>query len=360
MTPNDQPNEIAVFHDGTSNRKRRVALRFGSQLEIVEDGVTITSWPFGDIRRADGHKALRLSCVSAPPLARLVIDDETAAGILRLRCGSLDQASGGGQTWRIVGWSLAAACSIVLMVLYGIPLAADRLAPLVPVAVEKRLGEAVDRQVRALMGDRVCSQPEGQRALAKLVDKLREAGGTSVPLEPQVLTSSIPNAVALPGGKIYLFEPLLRRARSSDEIAGVIAHEIGHAHHRDGLRTLIRTGGTSFLIGLLFGDITGSGAVIFAARSILDASHSREAETAADDFAVKAMTGLGRSAAPLGKFLVRISDGDDRGTILDSHPMSAERLERIKQIDRPSTGPGILTDGEWRALRDICSESEAP
>src|SRR3546814_8195635 len=34
----------------------------------------------------------------------------------------------------------------------------------------------------------------------------------------------------------------LRRARNPDEIVGVIAHEIGHVHHRDGLRSLIRTG----------------------------------------------------------------------------------------------------------------------
>lgn len=356
MTLDDRPEHSAVFYDGQSNRKRLVALRLGAQLEIVEDGVAIASWPFGDIRRADGHKTLRLSAVSAAPLARLDIEDEATAAALRQRCGSLDRDSGERQTLRIIGWSLAAACSIVLMALYGIPLAADRLTPLVPAGVEKRLGDAVDKQVRAVMGDKLCTAPEGQRALLKLVGKLKEAGGASMELDPQVLTSFTPNAVALPGGRIYLFEPLLREARSPDEVAGVLAHEIGHAHHRDGLRTLLRTGGTSFLIGLLFGDITGGGAVIFAAQSILDASFSREAETAADEFAVRSMTGLGRSAAPLGTFLVRLTGSERRGTILDSHPVSAERLAHIEKLDRPTTGPALLSDAEWRALREICAK----
>ena len=48
--------------------------------------------------------------------------------------------------------------------------------------------------------------------------------------------------------------------------------------HRDSMRKIIQTGGTSFLIGLLFGDVIGAGAVIFATRSMLDASYSRDAE----------------------------------------------------------------------------------
>lgn len=354
MTVEQQPDYPAVFYDGATNRKRLVVLRFGLKLDIVEDGVTIASWAYVDIRRADGQQVLRVSCLSAPTLARLEIANETAVEVLRLRCGSLDLGSGRSQTWHIIGWSLAAACSIVLMVVYGIPYAADRLAPLVPAGVEKRLGEAVDKQVLALMSSGICTGAEGQRALAKMVGALKAAGGADAELAPRVLSSPVPNAVALPGGRIYLFEALLKRAKGPDEVAGVLAHEIGHAHHRDGLRQLIRAGGTSFLIGLLFGDITGSGAVIFAAQSLLDASHSRGAETAADDFAVAALGKLGRSPAPFGEFLVRITGKDDRGTILDSHPVSADRLERMRTLDRPNTGPALLTDQEWRALKGIC------
>lgn len=346
----------AVYYDGVSSRKRQVELRLGAQLDIAEHGIELATWRYDDIRRVDGSHGLRLTSLSAAPQARLEIEDEAVQRLLTARCTALDQDRGGGQAWRIFAWSLAAAASIVLMTLYGIPQIADRLAPLVPAAAERRLGDAVDRQMRALMGGKLCTGADGQRAFAKMVDALKVAGGSTIPLEAQVLSSPIPNAVALPGGRVYLFEGLLQRARDPDEIAGVIAHEIGHAEHRDGLRSVIQTGGTSFLFGLLFGDITGSGAVIFVSRTLLDASHSREAETAADDFAIRAMTRLGRSPAPLGEFLVRITGKGGRTTIIDSHPVSSERLERMKHAVPATAGPPILTDAEWQALKRVCAD----
>src|SRR3546814_6800274 len=158
---NDRPEHAAVFYDGTSNRKRRIALRFAQQLELVENGVIIASWPYDDVRRADGHKTLRLSAISALPLARLDIEDETTARALRARCRSLDHGNGSGQTWRIAGWSLAAACSIVLMTHYGIPLAAARPAPLTPAPVEKPLGPAGAQHVSHNQGNSQRSAPEG-------------------------------------------------------------------------------------------------------------------------------------------------------------------------------------------------------
>lgn len=356
----DQAAPNAVFYDGHSNRKRRVTLRFRTAIDIVEAGVTLASWPYADIRRADGHKLLRLSAVSAPPLARLDIEDPATAEAVLARCTAPERTASGRQTWRIVGWSLAAAASIIVMTLYGIPLLAERMVPLIPIAAEQRLGNAVDRQLRAMLPGDNCTEAEGQRAFAKMVERLQEAGGLKVPIDPQVIASSIPNAVALPGGRIYLFDGLLRRADSPDEVAGVIAHEIGHVQHRDGMRRLLQAGGTSFLIGLLFGDITGGGAVIFVSRALLNASHSREAETNADEFAIATMRRLGRSPAPMGELLVRMTNSERPGTILDSHPVSAEQLERMKKAAPDHAGPPLLTDQEWQALKRVCPAIEGP
>jgi predicted Zn-dependent protease len=344
-----------IYRDGTSNRKRPVTLRFADTLEIVESGNVIASWRYEDIRRADDPHGLRLTSISALPLARLDIENKDIAQELLSRCRSLDAGRSGTQAWRIVGWSLAAACSIVAVTLYGIPLVADRLASVLPLSLEKRIGDAVDQQVRTAFPGEICNQPEGRAAFAAMVNKLRDAGGLSFPLTAEVSSSSVVNAFALPGGKIYLFDGLLQKARTPDEIAGVLAHELGHVAHRDNLRKVIQAGGTSFLIGLLLGDITGGGAVILAARSIIDASYSREAETDADAFATSVMHKLGRSPRPMGEFLVRVT-GDKKSTvtILDSHPMSADRLARMKQEDRPVTGPEILSAREWEALKGIC------
>jgi Zn-dependent protease with chaperone function len=347
----------AIYYDGTSSRKRQVTLQPGAALDIVENGATVASWPFAEIRRADGGRSVRLSCLKALPLARLEIADKAAAERILGFCHALDADHHSKQTGKVIAWSLGAACSIVLVTLFGIPLLADRLAPMVPYAVEKRIGEAVDRQAKAILGGRICERSEGQAALEKMVDKIRLAGGMTSPLEAHVLSTSIPNAFALPGGKVYLLDGLIQKAKDPDEVAGVLAHELGHAHHRDGLRKLIQTGGSSFLIGLLFGDIMGGGAVLFAARSVIDASYSREAETRADSFAIASMNALGRSPRPLGEFLVRITGNSRVSTVIDSHPLSADRLDRMKKEDRGSSGAPILTLAEWQALRNICTDS---
>src|SRR4029079_3346461 len=144
-----------------------------------------------------------------------------------------------------------------------------------------------------------------------------------------VLSTSVPNAFALPGGKVYLFNGLLAKADNADEIAGVLAHELGHLKHRDNMRGLIHNGGTSFLIGLLFGDVTGAGELIFASRSLVTTSYTREAEQAADGFSIEVMHKLGRPTKPMGGLLVRVPGKEGKGlSILSSHPLAANGLAR--------------------------------
>jgi Zn-dependent protease with chaperone function len=347
-----------IYFDGASSRRRAVALAFADQLDISEDDHKIAVWPYADIRRADSPPGtLRLTCLTAPALARLEIRDTSVAAELTSRCARLDENVPGRGVAKIVGWSLAAAVSIVGVVLFGVPLAADRLTPLVPQALERRLGEASDGQIKAIFGKKVCSNAAGQRAFVKLVNTLRETAGLDTSVQSAVLLSYIPNAFALPGGKVYLFSPLLAKAENADEIAGVLAHELGHLQHRDNMRELIYNGGTSFLIGLLFGDITGSSAVIFASRSLVTASYSREAEQNADTFAIDMMHRLGRSPKPMGELLFRVTgkQGDHSLSILASHPLTEDRLARMSREDQPPTGPPLLTPEEWTSLKAICS-----
>jgi predicted Zn-dependent protease len=356
---------LSAYFDGTTNRKHRVELRIGSALDLVEDGVVIATWPFDSIRRMDAPTgSLRLGSVSAEPLARLEISDAATAQALVRQCTLLEAGRGGSvHAGRIVFWSLAAVCSILAVAAYGIPLAADRLAPLVPVAVEKRIGEAVDGQIRLLFGGKVCEGAEGRAAFKKLVGKLQVASGIDLPLEAEVLGTSLRNAVALPGGKVYMLDGLLQRAENADEIAGVLAHEIAHVHHRDGLRRLIQTGGTSFLIGLLFGDVFGGSALIFATQHLLDASYSRETEQSADAFAIEVMNKLGRAPAPMGELLLRITGAEARkgkggASLLSSHPLTEDRLATMKKLGRGNTGPELLSADEWRALKAVCGTKE--
>ena len=350
--------DSAFYFDGMSSHRHAVLLAFQDRLGINEGGQALASWSYADIRRADSPPGtLRVSCVAAPALARLEIRDKAVADALISRCLRLDENfSSRRGVATIVGWSLAATVSIVAVILFGVPLAADRLTPLVPQAFERRLGDVADGQVKALFGDKTCNDASGQAAFTKLVNAIREAAGLDTSVESAVLSSAIPNAFALPGGKVYLFDGLLAKAENPDEIAGVLAHELGHVKHRDSMRTLIYNGGTSFLIGLLFGDITGSGALIFASRSLITASHSRETEQAADTVSIDVMRSLGRSAKPMGELMFRVTGKEaDKGlSILAGHPLTEDRLARMSREDRLSGGPPLLSPEEWAALKAIC------
>ncbi|MBR0756687.1 M48 family metallopeptidase [Bradyrhizobium jicamae] len=358
------PGRTAAYFDGTSNKRRTVTLRLDYALVIMEDGARIASWTYDDIRRADSPTGLlRLSCITGQGLARLEIRDAALAAEVTARCPRLDEnlPSRRGIA-AIVGWSLAAATSIVLVVLFGVPLAAERLTPLVPDSFERRLGEVGDKQVSAVFSPTQCTNAAGQAAFEKLVGKLRESAGLDTSVQSKVVTTSpkIANAFALPGGRVYLFNELLAKAENADEVAGVLAHELGHVRHRDSMRELIHNGGSSFLIGLLFGDVTGSGALLFTSRTLVQSSYSRDAESNADSFAIETMHRLGRPAKPMGELMLRITGKEGKGiTLLSSHPLTEDRLARMDKADSGlKQGPPLLSGAEWQALKGICGSTK--
>jgi predicted Zn-dependent protease len=354
--------EPAVFFDGRSSRRRIVALSFADRLLIADpdasNGGPLAAWPYHAIRRVDGPEdALRLSCAAAPPLARLELRDPAMrADVLRL-CQTLDGPGSAGtvSVRRIAAASLAAGAAILAMIWFGMPLLATRLAAVLPYAWEKPLGDAVDPRVRAMFGA-ACRKPEGVAALRKLIGQLQEVARLPIAPNAAVLRSKVPNAFALPGGRVYVLSGLLTKSESPDELAGVLSHELGHVAHRDALRRLIREGGSSFLVGLLFGDVTGSGAVLMAGRAVLSASHSRAAEEDADAFAVNVMHGLGRPGAPMGALLQRVTGSGEEGipSILRDHPLTADRKAMLEAEDTPAPGPALLDETEWQALKRIC------
>ncbi len=355
-------SDPAVYFDGRSSRRHIVRLQFNEGLTILEAGVTLVAWPYADIRVLEvGPSQMRLGCICAPPLARLVLQGRDHQDAIRMLCPNLS-APGAGlpvSSRRIVAWSLAAVCVMVGVIWFGIPILADAVADAAPIGLERLLGQVVDRQVRAVFSGAPCTNPDGQAALMTLVTKLQSKARLTIPPQPVVLQSSIPNAFALPGGRVYVLSALLGRAHSPDELAGVLAHEFGHVAHRDGLRRLIRDGGTGFLVGALFGDVTGAGAALFVVRSFLNAANTREAEANADAFAITVMHGLGRPTTPMAELLERIAGPEDEDfALLRDHPLTRERSERLRENEPTVKGAPLISDSKWAELKGICARRE--
>ncbi len=349
----------AVYFDGRSSALRPVSLNFGLALEIIEENVLLDIWPYAEIRGSRlASGAFRVSALSAPSVCWVEIYDE--AVIERILANSpliagekVEHLRTRPATWAGLGAFLAA---IVALIWFGLPLAAGAISERLPTDVEKEIGEVADKQVLATFKGKRCRTPQGEAALGKLSDVLQSAGDLRLPATIVALSSKVPNAFALPGGKVYLLSGLLAKAQNQDEILGVLAHELGHVQHRDHLRRIIADGGAAYIIGLLLGQVNGGGALIYASKTLLFAAHSRAAEAQADAFAAQTLAKLGRPAKPMGELLLRVTGPQDDGafTILHDHPLSKDRLDYLAGQDQGVQAPPVLSDAEWAALKAIC------
>jgi Zn-dependent protease with chaperone function len=362
----------ATYFDGVTSARHDVTVTLGaSALQILaSDGHTLAEWPYAELEAVPAPQGLlRIGRIDNPVLARLDVRDPKLAAAIDDLSVPIDRS---GRTERrgrrkVVLWSLAATVSLLLVAIFAVPEIASRLTPLVPYAVEIKLGAAVDAQVRSALdkshaGARfVCGSGEaeqaGRAAFDKMFAKLEQAAGQPIPLRIMVVRNNEANAVTLPGGLIYVFYGLIDKAENADEVAGVIAHELGHVAHRDGTRTVLQQGAMSLLFGLLLGDFVGGGAVVVAGKAILQTSYSRSVEATADDYAVDLMNGLGADPRALGTILARI-DGSSHSSLklLLDHPETKERVSAINA--RAGTAPisPVLAPSEWTDMKRICSE----
>jgi predicted Zn-dependent protease len=107
-----------------------------------------------------------------------------------------------------------------------------------PYSWEKSLGEAVDSQLLSLFGN-TCAKPKGTAALRKLLRRLLTVANLPIPPDPAVLRSTIANAFALPGGRIYVLSGLLKISEMPSHDARVLEDSMGRAARRWQLRRCI-------------------------------------------------------------------------------------------------------------------------
>lgn len=371
----------ARFYDGLVADAKTVGLDYEARGDVgnlvIRDAVTaaeIARWPSADLNTHPGRKdELRLSAAGQPSGARVVVrgSQDIARIMATLPVLSHKQRLETGRQIRIAVTATVALAGVIVAYLYGVPLLAGRLTALVPPAWEKSLGDTVAIQMEASLDESgvvtVCdTDPDSlaNRAIARFGQEALAGSGSPFDLDIKVVRSEIPNAFALPGGRVYFFSALLEKAESQDEFAGVLAHEIGHVAYRHGMEQLISTAGTGALIGFILGDMTGISVAAGLGATIIDARFSRDAERQADAYAALVANRMDFNPAGLAELINRVGSDDDFTralALLSTHPLTEDRkaaLEILSQ-QRPTGLEPPFTAAEWQAIRAMCSPGQA-
>lgn len=327
----------ASYFDGRSTRRQQVELEF-TDSEVIARG----EW--GETRAPRSHVEVSEAMGKAPRFISFpdgkrfeVADLQTLADCLLVSQLNDSPVVRLQSRWSSTLGALVGVLAFVAAAyVWGLPALGSFLAPRVPASVVASLSastlQTLDEQLlkpselpqarqEALKAefDRILKQRAGQPAYRIY---FRQAPGG-------------PNAFALPGGEVVIFDSLVKLAKTDDEIVGVVAHELGHVARHHGMRQLIQSSIVSFIVGVYLGDVssiaTGLGTLV------LQSNYSRSFELEADAYAAQTLRQAGLTAEPLATMLQRLEDAHgaahQTSSVFDwlsSHPDTAERIRRLR------------------------------
>lgn len=340
------------------------------QVRQAQSFQMLAQWPLEDIRvmKDQAGAALLTLRMLQDETARLSVTDADMAAKLTTALPNLYKRDAAPWAWAKVATRLTlAAGALALMLFVIVPGLANRLAPLIPLEREVAYGKTVLRQMERLMGGSkrdgglTCSDAAGVAALEAMTARLTDQHEMIYALDVRVFDHKMVNAFAAPGGQIVISRGLIDKAKGPDEVAAVLAHEIGHVEARDVTRNALRVAGSAGLLSMIFGDFSGGAAAVVVAEHMLNTSYTREAEAQADRFAIDLMWGAEVDAVALARFFEALEDSNTGLQVPDYLATHPELKARAKAARDGAAGQGmtkaVLSSTEWAALRGICAKS---
>ena len=355
------------YFDGRTTARRPVTIVLApSGLELhITDGAR-AFWPYGDITQTQGayaNEPVRLERGSPIPEAVVVEDPAFLEALQRFARESERQFTGPRHRASLVSLVvLAGAASIAVIAglfLWGIPALAELVTPIIPTSWETALGESVVQQLAPI--DRQCTDGRLKDSVDGIVARLAAARPDSpYRFHVTVVDGPVFNAFAAPGGQIVVFRKMLQSAENPEELAGVLAHEMQHIYHRHAMKALVRDLSIAAIVGAVFGDITGIGALaVTAGRTLTTLHYSRETESEADREGLRLLQAARIDPAGMVRFfetLKKQTGASGLPAYLSTHPDTEQRLAEMKTLAQatPTQPEPLLADVKWGEVRMLC------
>jgi Zn-dependent protease with chaperone function len=350
--------------DGKTAAAKDVQVRLGvAGLDILEaSGGIPRHWSYESLETSEpltpyAIDALLTSTLQ-PGMTLFVADSDFA----RALASHAPQLTARATRWRHARpWVVAAGAAVVATVaLFVLDISPSRtVANLLPDYARNALGAEALRSMTE--GRRTCHTAAGDKALDRLTSRLA-ATSDGVKFKVVIVDWPLFNAFAVPGEQIVLTRGLIAKADSPDEVAGVLAHEMGHAIARDPETGFVRALGLSAVAQLVTG---GSGGTLANIGVVLaQLSYTRDAEHQADLTAMRLLKEARISPQGFAGFFKRVLaiEGQDpmggMPGILRTHPATEER-QRLANSQPPYPATPSLSDADWKSLKSICGEDPA-
>lgn len=219
----------------------------------------------------------------------------------------------------------------------------DAIVARIPTSTDQTVGhalaEAQRREHTAGTSTDRAEVERTQRAFNDVVAVLTPTERAALPgLRVTLLRDETPNAFALPGGEVFVFTGLLIRLRDDDAaLRGVLAHELGHAVRRHGMRRLVGSQLLAIASSVLLGDIAGASSQVVAVAAGLEGlRYGRAMEDEADSFGAELLARRGETPEGLVRFFESLGP-QPVPTLLSTHPDPVERARVLRARMQRST-----------------------
>jgi predicted Zn-dependent protease len=369
---NVSPRSAARYLDGVTSQARDVSLSMTDQSLIISiDQETIAMWAYSKIFvKEDWINPTGAIIGYKDNLdASLTIHSQPQFQKIQQKLPRRHQASFIIPTqYRYLFLMAVGAVAAAFVLLPVIGHLAGLATYLIPSSLEKKFGQMMVDQMSNEF--KPCDDKAAMASLQKISTRLAMQTGKK-DIDPQIylFKSSIQNAFSLPGEKIAVLSAFLNDAQSENEIAAVMAHEMGHMVKRDALEVFVESQGLGVITSLI-GSSGSYGSVAQFASFMQTMNYSRKKEFQADEYGAILLVKAGYSPEGLSSFLSRMdkqgktglfgkaSEYEEYIEFLSTHPDTKERVRRIgtyTQKSAASVTPS-LTQGEFMALKNACRQ----
>lgn len=348
---------IAKYFDGKSSQVHILNYELGDECLILKTAGDDTIWQFKNILVVERPHDSRPAVLSfkKTPDARLLIDDNKVyESILHHIPKRNIQIAHVQHSWRVLFLAMLLIAAFLGFAVFGVPYYAPWLAKSVPHKWDDNLGKWVIQNVSGKQ--KVCVSEDGLKALRKIENRLVQNHHFEQDFDIKVVNSSIPNAFAVPGYHVVIYQGLFQLATTPEAVTGVLAHEMAHSKQHHPTAGLIRDIGVSIIFAAAFGSSPDYGV------KLLGLSYSRKFELEADAIGTQILNDANVSANGLKEFFETLMDKqgsiEDMTKYISTHPPSKERVQKLEELNKVNNGTPILTDAEWQSLKNICSKTK--